>query len=538
MPRFVQGLGALAVALALASSGCLTVDAPPRSGEAAGAIDLRITDWSGLDAEADAVPRRPRLSLLAPAPWKDDVVDSGAVVLLRGEVGDAWLDDLERAPLRKEHAALAVDSEVVLDGDTVSIAPRTPLDADATYSLAIGAWAVDARELPDSLSLPAVFLLRTADNADADAGAAVVGSWPADGSSGVGADLAEAVVYLDGDVENAPTSIWLEGPDGLAVPADTRVETCSVGLEARTATRCVSIVPHGGLAARATYVLRIGAGAHDARGAPVGPWQASFSTSTSVDRQRPTLVPLPCDIDEATLPWGCALASESGIALRVRSDEPARFQLDADGTRVERVSPRGDGRFAIVDLSPDTPVALELTVRDTAGNETSDTHEIRTTPPLATLAITEVRANPRGAEPEQELVELWNYGAVPIDLLGFSLADRPDAQGTPLSASAVVPPGGRALLVADGFDARDPLDVAPPPGARLVRVGPSLAEAGLSNGGEPLFLRDPSGRRISAAPASPRPRSGVCSVRVTDDPRAGEDGSFGYAPDDGCSPGR
>lgn len=523
--------------LALALSGCLAVDAPAMSEEAVDAIDLRITDWSGRDAEATAIPRRPRLSLRAPVPWKDGAMDSGAILLLRGEAGEALLDDLERAPLRKEHAALVVESDVVLDGDVAWIAPRTPLDADAAYSLAIGAWAVDTGKLPDG-SLPTLFMLRTADDADADAGAAVVGSWPADGSSGVGADLAEAVVYLDGDVEDAETSIWLEGPDGLAVPADTGIDACSVGLEARTATHCVSIAPRGGLAARATYVLRVGAGAHDARGAPVGPWQATFATGTSVDRKRPALVPLTCDVDETTLPWGCALASEAGIALRVRADEPARFHLDAGGTVIERVSPRGDARFTITALLPDASVVLDLTVRDTAGNETSEAQEVRTTPPLATLSITEVRANPRGAEPAQELVELWNYGTAPVDLLGFSLADRGDAEGAAFPASAVVPPGGRALLVADGFDARDPLDVAPPPGAPLIRVGPSLAEAGLSNSGEPLFLRDPSGRRISAAPTSPRPRSGVCNVRVSDDPRDGDDGSFAYAPDDGCSPGR
>ncbi len=101
-----------------------------------------------------------------------------------------------------------------------------------------------------------------------------------------------------------------------------------------------------------------------------------------------------------------------------------------------------------------------------------------------------------------------------------------------------MPPGGRALLVADGFDPSAPDDTPVPPGTVLVRMGTSLGSGGLSNAGEPLFLRDPEGHRVSAAPATPPPRAGVCRVRQVDDPRTGAPGSFGYDAEGGCTPGR
>jgi hypothetical protein len=526
----------LTTCIAIALSGCIAVDADGTEDAVESAIALRVTDWVAVGTDVDAIPRRPRIEITAPAPWKEDAPESGAIVLMRGTAGVGLADDLERAPLRKEHSALVVESIVTVRHDVAWLVPRAALDPDAPYTLAIGQWAVDAARLPEQAPLPVTFALRT--DGSPDAGAATLGSWPADGASGVGAGLAEVVVYFDGELMGADAALWLEGPDGLAVPANVRVESRRVALDAGEATHCATLVPRGGLAASARYAIRAGADLRDARGAPIGPWRATFTTGASVDRRRPSLVPLVCDLDETTLPWGCALMTERAASVRVRADEPARLWLRANGTRTERVSPRGDARFAIAALAPDTQVALEVAVRDAAGNEATFAGEIRTTPPLATLAITEVRANPRGAEPEQEFVEVWNYGQAPVDLVGFSLSDRGEAEGTPFTASAIIPPGARVLLVPDGFDARDALDAQPPPGAPLVRVGASLADSGLSNGGEPLFLRDPAGRRVSAAPATPRPRSGVCNVRVADDPRDGEEGTFAYAPDDGCSPGR
>jgi hypothetical protein len=130
-----------------------------------------------------------------------------------------------------------------------------------------------------------------------------------------------------------------------------------------------------------------------------------------------------------------------------------------------------------------------------------------------------------------------NRGDTPIDLDGFSISDDAFDEGEPIERSAVVHPGARVLLVPDGFDPEEARDDPVPPGAAIVRTGTSLAGSGLSNSGEPLFLRDPAGRRVSAAPAVPRPRAGVCLVRVSEDVRDGSAGSFDYDGEGRCTPG-
>jgi len=154
------------------------------------------------------------------------------------------------------------------------------------------------------------------------------------------------------------------------------------------------------------------------------------------------------------------------------------------------------------------------------------------------LSIAEVRADPLGPEPAQELVELLNYGTVPIALDGLSLGDRLDAVAPPISTTALLGPSARALLVADAFDGHEPSELQPPAGALLVRVGTSLASGGLRNSGEALYLRDPAGHRLSASPAHPSPRPGVCIVRSDDaDMRSGAPSAFVRDPDDSCTPG-
>ena len=158
-----------------------------------------------------------------------------------------------------------------------------------------------------------------------------------------------------------------------------------------------------------------------------------------------------------------------------------------------------------------------------------------TTPPLATLAITEVLADPQGPEPAQEYVEIWNFGPDAIALDGLQLSDDGSLVGQIITSSRSLPSGGYALLVADDYDPEQGLDLAPAPGVPLVRVGKSLAKSGLANRGEPLFLRDASGNRLSASPASKAP-AGICLTRIPGTPpRLGTSEEFTTAP---CSPGQ
>ena len=117
-------------------------------------------------------------------------------------------------------------------------------------------------------------------------------------------------------------------------------------------------------------------------------------------------------------------------------------------------------------------------------------------------------------------------------MAGLALSDRPDRLGDVITTAQMVPPGARALLVADAFDPEDDADVPVPPGVLLVRVGTSLASGGLSNAGEALYLRDAASRRLSASPASSTD-GGECLQRLEGE-RLGGEAQFTVGP---CSPG-
>jgi hypothetical protein len=361
-------------------------------------------------------------------------------------------------------------------------------------------------------------------------------SWPADGASGLGTNLQSAVLAFDGVVHDTDQAVWIEGHDGLAIA--TRIESgaCAQIAPQHDARFCVRLVLAQRLAPGALHRLVVGSEARDGHGAPIGPWRAAFRTGDGQDARAPAALVSSCAIDEQPLEVGCALVDDASITLRMQSDEPTIATLRLAG--LERSVAAADGQLLldVAGLSADSLHVAELELHDSAGNAITHALEVHTTPPLATLAITEVLADPLGPEPQQEFVEIVNYGPTAVDLLGFALGDRTDMPGVAIDRSLRVVPEARVLLVADGYDPRDPSDPAPPPGALLVRVGRAIASAGLRNAGEALFLRDALGHRISAAPAT-RPRPGVCLVRTTEDMRSGAADGFDHDANESCTPG-
>jgi len=301
---------------------------------------------------------------------------------------------------------------------------------------------------------------------------------------------------------------------------------------------CIRIAPSAWLAPSAPHAIVLGSALTDAHGAAVGPYRASFRSAPAPDTRGPALRTASCAVDEQATRVGCALIDDQSISLRVLADEPARFALRSDDGQASAraVAPAGDAVLQLSGLAPDGAYALELELRDAADNLSSEHLSLRTEAALATLSISELRADPLGPEPAQELVELLNYGNRPAQLQGFSLGDRLDVLGPAIAAEVVVQPSARVLLVADGFDPHEPSEPQPPAGALLVRVGKALAAGGLRNSGEPLYLRDRDGRRISAAPGL-APRAGHCLLRIAADMRSGEPAAFEQSEEAGCTPG-
>ncbi len=183
-------------------------------------------------------------------------------------------------------------------------------------------------------------------------------------------------------------------------------------------------------------------------------------------------------------------------------------------------------------FEPDTPQSLAISLITLQGDEVAFEVEFRTAPARVRWVLNEVLANPLGAEPAQEWVELVNASAASASLAGTSLAD---AGGQVPLPDFVVEPGEYVVLVSDAFG-ESPQDVPLDPAARQIHL-PQLGKSGLSNSGEPLELRAADGSVLSRFPALPAKRAGVSLARRSLDSPDTDSAEFGEHAAPGASPG-
>ncbi|HJZ85496.1 MAG TPA: hypothetical protein VKN99_10015 [Polyangia bacterium] len=299
-----------------------------------------------------------------------------------------------------------------------------------------------------------------ADLPGADAEALVL-AVPGAGAREVPTNLSRVVVAAAAD----PGPLALVGPDGAPVPARPAADTPACG-----SAFCAALELQAGLAAQSDYAVRAGGRALD------------FQTGAGADARPPALL-------------APALASDGPCAVvHVVSDEPVTAELrDARG----RTSARIDVAALEHELGAPAPIGpyLVVVVRDLAGNVTG--MQVTWQPPVARppFALTEVLAHPRGAQPAQEWIEIKNLGAQTLSTAGLTIRAGGASDALP---TALIPAGGYGLIVGAGFQLDDGVDVAPAPGAALVRLSSAAIGGGLANGaGAPVELRDGASQMVS-----------------------------------------
>jgi hypothetical protein len=169
---------------------------------------------------------------------------------------------------------------------------------------------------------------------------------------------------------------------------------------------------------------------------------------------------------------------------------------------------------------------------DRSGRVLASELAITPAPPRPHVVLNEVLANPAGAEPGQEWIELYNDGASAVSLAGFAIED---AGGRSELPAAILEPGGFALVVPEAFVADDGADPEPASGTALLRVA-ALGRSGLSNEGEKLTLRDAAGAVLSTFPAV-KTKNGVSVARIAPDAPDADATSFVPSPNGTSTPG-
>jgi hypothetical protein len=230
--------------------------------------------------------------------------------------------------------------------------------------------------------------------------------------------------------------------------------------------------------------------------------------------------PLDCDPGELPFGPGCALVADDRLTVRAPA-APALWTIA--GAAIDRVLVTEEGgAFTLKGFPPASSATLDVTTVDDRGEIQRSLFTFATQASMPHLLLNEVYANPLGPEPTQEWVEILNDGAMPAELGGHVLID---VGGETILPPGALPPGGFALLVNQTFIEDDGVDPAPEPGSLVVRV-PKLGHGGLSNGGEPLSLRDPNNMVISRSPVGPKTKAGMSLSRISPAAPDTQKGSF------------
>ena len=424
-------------------------------------------------------------------------VDPAQIVLVRGRAGAAQVSQVRRGAisrtLRDQLVPVTIWSEdpagdAAAPSGSVVIAPTEALRPGEEYTLVSG-------EPPRSTAI----LVATEDPAPILARA-----WPPAGASAT-----------------TRYAVWC---GDTPLPAIDEAATLA---PAGTQGRILRGVHDGDLGARCLRFEALAAAANaGAKGQP----PPSVSGGGALFRLDPIpieggapghpVAPLDCDLAEITFGPGCAQVTDDRLNVRA-PDAPALWTIAGAG--IDLVLPTGAGeRFVIHGLTPASNTTLQVTVVDDRGERRSYMSSFATLASMPHLILNEVFANPLGPEPQQEWVEILNDGTLPAELAGHVLID---VGGETILPSGTIAPGGFALIVNQSFLPADGVDPEPDPGAIILHVH-KLGHSGLSNDGEPLSLRDPSGVVISRSPVGPKTKAGMSLARVSPAAPDAEKGSF------------
>ena len=310
---------------------------------------------------------------------------------------------------------------------------------------------------------------------------------PSAGTAGVPMNLEGVTIRFPVAVTVPDGGVTITGAGrsaGLAIPVAAPCPDSGVA-------NCVQVPLSESLLPAATYVVAIGRDVVDNNGhaLPAGP-VGHFVTAADEDLAAPAIIAL------SVQPSGpCVLVS-------FQTDEPAAATVVIRSGDVERDVPAGAGsvNFAVAvsvaTFAAGSDLQILARARDLAGNVSESAAVALTVPAtLSPLAITEIHANPAGAEPTQEYVEVRNLGSVPVDLSGVSVED---AKGSDMLPASTLNAGAYALIVPAAFDPASPVDTAPLAGTQLIHIDSRLGSDGLSNSGEIVRLRATDGTIVSS----------------------------------------
>jgi hypothetical protein len=404
-------------------------------------------------------------------------IDASTVIpdtamLVDGPVDQAFLTDANTPPLSDSRRETLHPVSLSLEegGRVLVLSPQRQLKPESTYTLLLSSSIRDTNGAPlvDSLGLARSYSLSMVSG-DLESGspiASLVFPAPAAGQAeaqGVPTNIPRAVVRFSKRVSNAgnPGQILLLGGDEAPVAINV-LDGFVLGLpECNGAgiSRCFSLEIAQDLLPNSSQQILLGDGITDVSGAQslVEPKSFRFSTGAGPDAQAPQfIVPPTVAVQDTSATLTFVVDEASAGSVRFGLLNPNENEV------VSQVTDLGGGQFRhdvrLSPLSPETNFVFEASVRDFADNESTQSGNFTTAPPLPALRLSEVFANPEASsESTEEFVELFNADTQAIDLAGMAVQRVQGGAAVSTlfiasrAAGTVLQPGQFALLVGSSF---------------------------------------------------------------------------------------
>ncbi|MBK8480331.1 MAG: lamin tail domain-containing protein [Proteobacteria bacterium] len=408
-------------------------------------------------------------------------------------VDGAWLADFAHPPLTAGRAAATapIRVELLAGGERLRVQPALPLAPGRLHTLLVASGWIDGagHRLALEPDLP-VASRRVFATGDVDRARPVLELLaPLPASTDVAPNLKRLVVRFSHAV--APLdlgSLWLAAANGRRVALRPLAETGPCA--AASVQDCHWLAVTEALPALTVWSLRAAPGLSDAQGATLLQEQGiELATSALLDTTPPAL-------GEVRL-----VQADGCVVVRTRSSEAADARLSASWTgSVQRSAGVLAHELALaVPAAPAAGAQLRLDLRDGAGQAAASWLHRIDLAPIAPLVIAEVLADPLGADPDQEWVELYNRSERAVDLDGWALRDLDGgSEGGALPALRVAP-HGYVLVVGPRYRPGSGPDPFPAESVPLARLRSPLGGRGLPNRGDPVFLFGPDGVLASSA---------------------------------------
>lgn len=456
--RFLCGSGFLGI-VATVCGACGDVRPPPSFSP--------LVEESG--SSLDAVPRVARLRVSGV-----EGIVAEDVWVVEGEVTSVSEGRLRRGDVPQTVQDSRVPAAVWAEGDEFIVAPSVVLGDEQTYTISaigfgnLGRFSVVDDERP------------------------VLALW-----TEPPVHVGQEVVYCAG----APPRVEGGAGEGAAPATDGTTTLAGLGAEGLAADRCIRYVVQSSERDFVVPPTSAGDWLIEPRPLPLVELPAELSSGGEVPEeiQGDQAIRDPCSRDsQLGFSGGCAELVPGALALHLEAGSYYFELLDTDDRQQLLVQVSEPETHHLGPLGPRqsyTLTSLRFASADSSTPDPSTTHSFTAGRPAPRFVLTEALADPFGAEPESEWVEIVNVGSGAGPLADLQLWDSGGGVTLPDVDLGV---GEVGLIVTPHFAFES--DVVPAPDSVPIVVE-SLGENGLRNSGEEVQLRSPSGQVLSAIPA-------------------------------------